>query len=74
MSQEKRTNILITLAGRAADPLRPHSCGQEPAISLGGGVALKDIILRTVSFAVGSGKGLNQNASILQPTVAILDE
>ena len=40
----------------------------------GGGVALKDIILRTVSFAVGSGKGINQNASILQPTVAILDE
>src|SRR5205823_5162056 len=33
MSQEKRTNILITLAGRAADPLRPHSCRQEPAIS-----------------------------------------
>jgi hypothetical protein len=26
MSQEKRANILITLAGRAVDPLRPHSC------------------------------------------------
>jgi hypothetical protein len=26
MSQEKRTNILITLAGRAADPLWLHTC------------------------------------------------
>jgi hypothetical protein len=33
MSQEKRTNILITLAGRAADPLRPHSYRRETAIS-----------------------------------------
>jgi hypothetical protein len=32
-SQGKRTNISITLAGRAADPHRPHPCRQEPAIS-----------------------------------------
>jgi hypothetical protein len=46
MSQEKRTNILITLAGRAADPLRPHSCDDDRKVSRSCG--LIDIIKQSL--------------------------
>ena len=50
MSQEKRTNILITLAGRAADPLRPHSCNDDRKVSRG----LIDIIKQSL-LEIASG-------------------
>jgi hypothetical protein len=49
MSQEKQTNILITLAGRAADPLRPHSCDDDRRLAVAVGLANLPL-LPTISF------------------------
>jgi hypothetical protein len=55
MSQEKRTNILITLAGRAADPHRPHPCDDDRRSAVGRGmigVITKQSLVDTASGSV----------------------
>ena len=48
-SQEKRTNTLITLAGRAADPHRPHPCDDDRRLAVAVGLANLPL-LPTTSF------------------------
>jgi hypothetical protein len=65
---DKRKNTLVTLAGRAADPLWPHPCDDDERLAVA--VAWL-VLLRKVGdlVRIGKGLGLRSGADFLKECV-----